>query len=115
MRRDRERVLDILESIERIERYAPRGKEAFIGDELVRVWIIHHLQIIGEAMYKIPKDVRMNYTGLPWKRFLTLRNLLVHDYDQLDLEEIWRVVENDLSNLKSQAELVLQQMPDNEL
>ena len=49
MRDDRERLLDILEAIERIERYAARGREAFENDELLQTWVVHHVQIIGEA------------------------------------------------------------------
>ncbi len=46
---DRERLQDILEAISQIEKYAVRGQEEFQQNELVQVWIIHHLQIIGEA------------------------------------------------------------------
>jgi len=47
MRNDRHRLVDILEAIEKIERYAAKGKDAFDSDELIQVWIIHYLQIIG--------------------------------------------------------------------
>ena len=46
MRDYRERLLDILEAIERIEKYAAHGRENFENDELVQTWIVHHLQII---------------------------------------------------------------------
>ncbi len=47
MRDDRERLADILEAIERIGKYAGRGRAAFERDELIQTWILHHLQIIG--------------------------------------------------------------------
>lgn len=47
MRDLRERLLDILEAIERIEKYTIRGRDAFEQDELIQTWIVHHLQIIG--------------------------------------------------------------------
>ena len=50
MRRDRQRLEDILEAIERIEKYATGGRANFDGDELVQTWVVHHLQIIGEAV-----------------------------------------------------------------
>lgn len=43
MRDYNERLLDILESIEHIEKYAARGREAFENDELIQTWIVHHL------------------------------------------------------------------------
>jgi uncharacterized protein with HEPN domain len=49
LRDDRERLRDVLEAIERIERYSSRGRTAFYGDELIQTWIVHHLMIIGEA------------------------------------------------------------------
>ncbi len=61
MRDDRERLLDILEAIERIDRYAVRGREAFEHDELVQNWITHQLQIIGEAAARITADLRENH------------------------------------------------------
>ncbi len=54
MRDGNERLLDILEAIEEIERYAIRGRDAFFQDELVQVWMVHHLQIIGEAAARLP-------------------------------------------------------------
>lgn len=53
MRDGNERLLDMLEAIEEIERYAVRGREAFLQDELVQVWMVHHLQIIGEAAARL--------------------------------------------------------------
>ena len=47
MRDDREWLLDILESIERIQKYAARGRKAFESDELIQTWMVHHIQIIG--------------------------------------------------------------------
>lgn len=49
MRDPRERLRDILDAVARIERYTSRGREAFDKDELIQVWVVHHLQIIGEA------------------------------------------------------------------
>ena len=49
MRDDRERLRDIDEAIEKIEKYVSIGYQAFIEDERTQVWIIHHLQVIGEA------------------------------------------------------------------
>jgi hypothetical protein len=50
MRSDKDRLLDILEAIEKIETRTSRGREAFDSDEMLQVWVIHYLQIIGEAL-----------------------------------------------------------------
>jgi uncharacterized protein with HEPN domain len=49
MRDDTERLRDILEAIERLEKYARQGKTVFEQQELIQTWIVYHLQIIGEA------------------------------------------------------------------
>jgi uncharacterized protein with HEPN domain len=47
MRDNREKLYDILEAIERIEKYAIKGREAFEENELIQTWFVQHLQIIG--------------------------------------------------------------------
>ncbi|EDZ93365.1 nucleotidyltransferase [Limnospira fusiformis KN01] len=49
MRSDLEKLLDMLEAIERIERYAVQGRSAYEQNELIQTWFIQNLQIIGEA------------------------------------------------------------------
>ncbi|MBI3246259.1 MAG: DUF86 domain-containing protein [Deltaproteobacteria bacterium] len=61
MRDDRERLLDIQEAIARIEKYTVQGQEAFEQEELIQNWIVHHLQIIGEAARSLSPD----FFGLP--------------------------------------------------
>ena len=53
MREDRDRLQDILDAIKKIDRYAKRGRRLFEEDELVHTWMIHHIQIIGEAASKL--------------------------------------------------------------
>lgn len=107
MRNDRERLQDILEAIERIERYAPDGQQRFEQDELLQTWMVHHIQIIGEAARKLSDQVRKAHPEIPWPQIITMRNVLVHDYFGLDLQEVWMVVERDIPNLKPKIEAIL--------
>jgi uncharacterized protein with HEPN domain len=66
MRRDDERLQDILEAIEAIERYESQGKVAFDEQELIQVWMVHQLQIIGEATNSLSKETLNQYTDIPW-------------------------------------------------
>ncbi len=100
MRDGNERLLDILEAIDEIERYAVRGRETFLQDELVQVWMIHHLQIIGEAAACLPPDLRSASPEIPWKQVTGLRNVLVHAYFRVDPEEVWAVVNRDIPALR---------------
>jgi uncharacterized protein with HEPN domain len=77
MRSDRERLIDILEAIEKIERYVSRGKRAFQTQELLQVWIIHHLQTIGEAASKLDRGLQDNAPEIPWAQIIAMRNILL--------------------------------------
>lgn len=111
MRDGNERLLDILEAIEEIERYAVRGSEAFLQDELVQVWMVHHLQIIGEAASRLPPDLRTASPGVPWKQVIGLRNILVHAYFRVDPDEIWAVVDHDIPALREEVVRLLATLP----
>jgi hypothetical protein len=66
MRDDRGRLQDILDAIKRIERYAKRGQRVFEEDELVHTWMIHHIQIVGEAASKLTPTFRKAHPkGVP--------------------------------------------------
>jgi uncharacterized protein with HEPN domain len=104
MRDYNERLLDILEAIENIEKYASRGHEAFEHDELIQTWILHHLQIIGEATSALPDSFRDKYPEVPWSKIIGMRNILVHNYFGVDIDVVWAVVVNDIPDLKQKIE-----------
>lgn len=107
MRDDRERLLDIAEAIERIEKYASEGREAFEDDELIQNWILHHLQLIGEAARAISDELKDEHDEMPWQQIVGMRHILVHRYFEVDTDLIWSVVEDDVPALKQQIELIL--------
>ncbi len=79
MRDDREPFQDILEAIDRIERYTAKGREEFVESELIQNWVVHHIQIIGEAVRKLSDKVRSEHDDIPWAAIIAMRNILVHD------------------------------------
>jgi uncharacterized protein with HEPN domain len=107
MRNDRERLLDIKEAIENIKKYSIKGRNTFEKEELVQNWIIHHLQIIGEAAAKISDDFQEQHPDIPWLQVIGMRNILVHDYFRIDINAVWSVVENDLPRLEQYIETLL--------
>ena len=107
MRSDRDRLLDILEAIEKIERHTVGGKQAFDSDELLQVWIIHHLQTIGEAASKIGRGLRKSHHEVPWAQIIAMRSILIHDYFAVDLDEAWVAADRDISILKKEILAIL--------
>lgn len=107
MRDDDERLRDILEAIERIEKYASRGREAFDADELIQTWVLYHLQIVGEAVRAISPTTKEISDEVPWSKIIGMRNILVHNYFAIDKDLVWSVIENDLPALKNQISVLL--------
>lgn len=68
MRDDRERLLDIFEAIERIEKYTGRGRSVFDEDELIQTWVLHHLQIIGEAVRALSPETTSKSDEIEWSK-----------------------------------------------
>jgi uncharacterized protein with HEPN domain len=107
MRYDRERLLDMLEAIEKIESYASQGRMTFDNDELVQTWVVHHILIIGEAAARVSNELREIHTEVPWPQIISMRNILVPAYFSVDVEEVWSVVERDLPDLKMKVLSIL--------
>ncbi len=105
MREDRERLLDILEAIEKIEKYisSENDFEPLSENELYQVWVTHHMQIIGEAASKLSEEFRKQHPEVAWGSMIGMRHVLVHGYFETDLNAVWNAVENDLPVLKNQV------------
>ena len=107
MRDDRKRIIDILDAIERIEKYATSGKDAFEREELIQVWMVYHLQMIGEAARYFSESFRIKHSEIPWSKIIGMRNILTHRYFGIDTDVVWAVIENDLPDLKNKIALIL--------
>jgi uncharacterized protein with HEPN domain len=84
------------------------GRQAFVSDELIQTYIVHNLQILGEAAAKVPLDQQSQYMDLPWPKMVGMRNVLVHNYFNIDLDIVWKVVENELPSLKEKINHILE-------
>ena len=111
MRSEREHLLDIMEAIERIEKYAAKGKTAFMEDELIQNWMVNHIALIGEACRALPDEFQAGYAYVPWADIIAMRNLLVHHYLGIDVEAAWSVFEQDIPELKSNIQIILNSLP----
>jgi uncharacterized protein with HEPN domain len=107
VREDRQRLLDIVEAIEKIEKRTAEGREAFDADELVQVWVLHHLRILCEAVRALSAGFRDGHPDLPWSGITGMRNILVHHYFEIDKDIVWSVVEKDLPELKAKIQAIL--------
>jgi uncharacterized protein with HEPN domain len=110
MRDPKERLRDILEAIAAIDRYRDRDRSAFEQDELLQVWFLRHLQIIGEAARRLPEEIRNLAPDIPWHKIIGMRNILVHGYFAIDLDVVWDAVQRDVPLLKPAVEALLKKL-----
>ena len=107
MRDDHARLEDILQAIRSIARYASRGRLVFDRDQLVQSWMVYHLTLIGEAAARLSPEVRDRHPEIPWPRVIGMRNILIHGYFSIDLEEVWVTVESRVPVLQRHIEAIV--------
>jgi uncharacterized protein with HEPN domain len=110
VRDDREKLLDILEAIEKVEERIGGDKALFQHDEVVQVWALYHIQIIGEAASRVSESLRIRYAHVPWQDIVAMRNVIVHQYFGVDLDQIWDAITNDLPALKTWITDILEEV-----
>jgi len=99
---------DILEAISKIRDYtAGLTFENFAAEPKTRDAVIRNLEVIGEAVKKIPKEIRSRAPDVEWKRMAGLRDVLIHEYFRIDQEIVWDLVQNKLPILEEQIKLLL--------
>ncbi len=74
-------------------------KVAFDADLKTQSAILHQLIVIGEAVKRLSPEFRDSFPEIPWSPFARMRDRLIHGYDTIDLEIVWRAVENDIPEL----------------
>lgn len=107
MRDDLAWLLDIEEALLNIEKYVARGEDAFHEEELIQIWIIHYIQITVEAANQLSGKLKKSHPEIPWRGIIGMRNVLVHQYFGLDLDEIWDTASTDLPLLRLKIQELL--------
>lgn len=106
-RNDRDRLDDIRQAIRSVNECAKRGQSIFRGDTSTRAAILYHLQVIGEACRSLSPELKRANPDVPWARIVGLRNIIVHEYFDVDLNRVWSVIENDLPLFERQIEAIM--------
>ena len=110
MTRDRLYLIHILECIEKIESYTVDGREAFMKSRMIQDAVIRNFEVIGEATKRVSMDVRQQYPDIRWRDVAGFRDVLIHDYLGVDLDEVWNIVQTTMPILKDQVAHILQSL-----
>ncbi|MGL5083905.1 MAG: HepT-like ribonuclease domain-containing protein [Microcoleaceae cyanobacterium] len=105
MSRDRETLIDIVEAIKLILRYVEAVNFANLAANIEKQdAILRRITIIGEATKRLSKDFREQHPTIPWKEIAGMRDVITHDYDEVDLDEVWTVINENLPQLLNYIE-----------
>lgn len=98
-------IVDCMDSIQ----FYIKGmsKDDFLKNKLVQDAVIRNLEIIGEAAKQIPEDLRKRYPGIEWKKMAGLRDVLIHNYMGVDLDEVQKIISARLPRLRAALKVIL--------
>ncbi len=106
-------ISDIIESIEKINRYTQGlNFDNFLKEEIIIDAVIRNFTIIGEATARLPKIFKSGNKNIPWVKIKNFRNLLTHEYFGVDLKITWKIIETELPFLYTSLREIYKSMPD---
>ncbi|MDD3580509.1 MAG: DUF86 domain-containing protein [Desulfobacca sp.] len=100
-------LAQILERIDRILEYTQEGRDSFFADVRTQDAVIRNFEVIGEAIKRIPDEYRTAQPSVPWRALAGLRDVLIHQYEGISIQEIWQMVERDLKPVRQAIAAIL--------
>jgi uncharacterized protein with HEPN domain len=100
-------VLDMKEAIAQIALYTSDVTfEEFSADQMLHDATIRQLEVLGEAANKLSSDFKSNNPDLPLRQVISMRNFLIHGYDEVDLQIVWDTIQQNIPELKKKLEVL---------
>jgi uncharacterized protein with HEPN domain len=97
----------ILDAISRIEDYVSPGRTIFFDEPMRQDAVVRQLEVIGEAVKQVSGVARERQPAIPWRQIGGMRDVLIHEYFAVDLEQVWMVTQRDLPVLRRAIEALL--------
>jgi uncharacterized protein with HEPN domain len=106
--RDLSSITDILIAAKLIQQFIePVNRNMFESDLMRQSAVIRQLEIIGEATKRLSQEFRVDYPEIPWRQMAGMRDILIHNYDDLDLDAVWNVATSSITLLIKQIEIII--------
>ncbi len=108
MPRDQQSIKDIWDAAQEILTFTKgMDYEALEADRRTQVAILYEIIVIGEAANRLSDSFRSEHSHIPWKDIIGMRNILAHQYETVDAEVVWDAVSNDVPELLTLIEPLL--------
>ena len=108
MPRDTAYLLDILLHAKDVQDFTnDMDKGAFLSDHKCQLAVVRCLEVMGEAVKRLSEDVQKAHPDIPWSKIAKMRDILIHAYDRVDLDEVWGTVKYDIPPLISALERII--------
>jgi uncharacterized protein with HEPN domain len=108
MSRDEATLLDIARSLRLITEFTGTMDETnFLDDAKTQSAVLHQLLVLGEAVKRLSPEFRARHPETPWALIAGMRDNLIHEYDSVDLEEVWSTAARDVPRLLASLEPLL--------
>jgi uncharacterized protein with HEPN domain len=105
-----QRVEDILAAIADIQAWTVGKTQADLeSDQILLRAILYSFMIIGEASNYVPESLQNIYTEIPWRLMKDMRNVMAHEYFQIDVQILWNTITKSLPRVVTQLETLLEQ------
>lgn len=109
MQRDKQTLIDISTAIQQALLYSQGiDQDSLKQDDEKQAAILYRLIIIGEATKRLSNEFRDQYPMIPWRQMAGLRDVVIHDYDELDFDILWNVVHLNLPDILPKIQTILE-------
>jgi uncharacterized protein with HEPN domain len=105
--RDRDALADILTAIRRVQGFPIPDRKTFLASDVLEDAVVRNLEMIGEATKRLSDSCRQQHPLIPCREMAGMRDVLIHAYDRVDLEEVWIALTEQQPGLLAEIETLL--------
>jgi uncharacterized protein with HEPN domain len=92
---------DLLTHADRILEFTREGRDVFFASVMIQDAVLRNFEVIGEIVKRLDKAFTEQHPHIPWRQMAAFRDVIIHDYENIYLETVWKTVSDDLPTLRA--------------